>query len=209
MFYFVKTPWWLKKLYRGCIWGFSPGRKTIYLSFDDGPHPVATPFVLTELSKYKAKATFFCIGKNVEAYNGIYKKIIEGGHSTGNHTYNHLNGWKTPNALFMDDIEKAKIHINSNLFRPPYGRIKKSQLRLINDLYPGFKVIMWSILSGDFDTAISSEKCFSNVINNAKSGAVIVFHDSEKAFNHLKYTLPKVLEYFSSKGYNFEKIIIP
>ena len=206
MFYFVKTPGWLKKLYRQYVWNFTPSSKTIYLSFDDGPHPKATPFVLNELNKYKAKATFFCIGKNVAAFQNIYNEIITEGHSIGNHTFNHLNGWETENYVYIDNISKAGIHIHSNLFRPPYGRIKRSQAKLLRSVYPGIKIIMWSVLSGDFDLNISKEKCLSNVIKNAESGSVIVFHDSEKAFDNLIYTLPKVLEYFSKKGFVFEKI---
>ena len=206
MFYFIKTPWWLKKLYRSCVWSLSPVKKTIYLSFDDGPHPTATPFVLNELNKYNAKATFFCIGKNVAANNNIYQKIVAAGHSIGNHTYNHLNGWKTGNDLYLDNIQKATTYINSNLFRPPYGRIKKSQVKLLQSSYPKLKIIMWSVLSGDFDLKISPEKCFENVTKSVESGSIVVFHDSEKAFNNLVYALPRVLEYFSKEGYNFEKI---
>jgi peptidoglycan/xylan/chitin deacetylase (PgdA/CDA1 family) len=206
MFYFVKTPWWLKKLYGCCIWGFSTSSKTIYLTFDDGPHPIATPFVLNELSKYKAKATFFCIGKNVIENNGIYQRIIQEGHSTGNHTYNHLNGWQTQNEVYIKDVNKANEHIKSDLFRPPYGRIKKNQIKQLQNSWPDVKIIMWSVLSGDFDIRITPEKCLANVIDNATSGSVIVFHDSKKAYDKLTYTLPLVLEYFSKKGYNFESI---
>jgi peptidoglycan/xylan/chitin deacetylase (PgdA/CDA1 family) len=206
MFYIAKTPWWLKKLYGRCIWGFSPIKRTIYLTFDDGPHLKATPFVLAELKKCDAKATFFCIGKNAVENNDIYQRIINEGHSVGNHTYDHLNGWKTSNEAYIDNIDKARIHINSNLFRPPYGRIKKNQIKSLKNLNPELKIVMWSVLSGDFDINISSEKCLANVIDNAKSGAIIVFHDSEKAFNNLVYALPVVLKYFSERGFVFEKI---
>jgi peptidoglycan/xylan/chitin deacetylase (PgdA/CDA1 family) len=206
MFYFVRTPWWLKKVYGQCIWNLSPAKKNIYLSFDDGPHPTATNFVLNELDKYNAKATFFCIGKNVAAHENVYQKIIDSGHSIGNHTYNHLNGWKTQNDLYLENILQAKKYIHSNLFRPPYGRIKKSQVKLLRTFNSDLRVIMWSVLSGDFDAGISSEKCFENVVHHAGSGSIIVFHDSEKAFKHLTYALPKVLEYYSKRGYMFEKI---
>src|SRR5690606_25629397 len=121
--YFVKTPWWLKRLYPDRIWDIDTKEKTIYLSFDDGPHPKATIFVLNELKKYNAKATFFCIGKNVIAYPGIYQQILNEGHHTGNHTQNHLNGWQTANDIYLSDVEEASQYINSDLFRPPYGRI--------------------------------------------------------------------------------------
>jgi peptidoglycan/xylan/chitin deacetylase (PgdA/CDA1 family) len=206
MFYFAKTPWWLKKLYGRCIWGFSPIKKTIYLTFDDGPNYKATPFVLAELKKYNAKATFFCIGKNVVENNDIYQRVINEGHGIGNHTYNHLNGWETPNNVYIDNIDKANILINSDLFRPPYGKMKQSQIKLLSKLHPSLKIIMWSVLSGDFDMTISPEKCLKNVVHNAQSGAIVVFHDSEKAFNNLVYTLPLVLKYFSGKGFTFEKI---
>lgn len=206
MLYFAKTPWWLKKLYRQCIWGFPAGSKTIYLTFDDGPHPKATPFVLHELNRYNAKATFFCIGKNVVKEDDIYQQVISEGHGIGNHTYDHLNGWRSENDIYLNNIVEANEYINSNLFRPPYGRIKRTQAKQLSVLYPGIKVIMWSVLSGDFDTNISPEKCLNNVLHNAKDGAVIVFHDSEKAFDKLVFALPKVLEYFAKKGYRFEKI---
>jgi len=207
MFYFIRTPWWLKKLYNRYIWDFSPSQKTIYLTFDDGPHPAATSFVLKELAKYNAKATFFCIGKNVAAHPEIYNRIIAENHAVGNHTHNHLNGWRTNIKQYVENILEAKPYINSMLFRPPYGKIKSSQVKLLSNLYPGFRIIMWSVLSADFDLTITPDKCLKNVLGNAKSGSIIVFHDSEKAFTNLEYTLPKVLEYFSKKGYAFDKII--
>ena len=158
MFYFKKTPWWLKRIYKNCIWQINTKQKIIYLSFDDGPHPIATPFVLDELKKHNAKATFFCIGKNVVLYPEIYKRIIAEGHSVGNHTLNHLNGWKTKNETYIKNIQSASKHINSNLFRPPYGRITFQQLQILSHLQQPFKVIMWSVLSGDFDTKISNIK---------------------------------------------------
>jgi peptidoglycan/xylan/chitin deacetylase (PgdA/CDA1 family) len=206
MFYFVKTPGWLKKLYAYYIWDINVADKTIYLSFDDGPHPAITGFVLDELKKYNAHATFFCIGKNVLLYPAVYKRILEEGHATGNHTQDHLNGWKTPDEEYIENIEKAKKVIDSNLFRPPYGRIKRSQFR---QLAPGgMKIIMWDVLSGDFDMAITKEKCLQHVLQHTKPGSVIVFHDSEKANERMSYALPGVLKYFSEKGYSFGKIAL-
>jgi peptidoglycan/xylan/chitin deacetylase (PgdA/CDA1 family) len=202
MFYPVKTPWWLKLLYRRCTWQMPGKEKVLYLTFDDGPHPFATPFVLDELKKYNAKATFFCIGKNVFENRKIYERIITEGHQTGNHTHNHLDGWATKNETYLQDIAAASGQIRSSLFRPPYGRIKRAQIKLLQQ----YKIIMWTVLSGDFDKKLAREKCAANVTRNAESGAVVVFHDSEKAFENMRYALPVVLEYFTRKGYRFEAL---
>jgi peptidoglycan-N-acetylglucosamine deacetylase len=206
MFYSVKTPWWLKLLYQNCIWEIKDTKKIIYLTFDDGPHPTITPFVLAELKKYNAKATFFCIGKNVLLYPEVCRSIITDGHQLGNHTHNHLNGWKTQNTVYLDNIAEAKKHIASQLFRPPYGKIRKYQLQQLSTERLQLKPIMWSVLSGDFDKKLAPEKCLANVIQHTKSGSIVVFHDSDKAFERLEYALPRVLQYFSEKGYRFEKI---
>jgi peptidoglycan-N-acetylglucosamine deacetylase len=207
MFYIVKTPTWVKKLFQGCIWELPGNKKVLYLTFDDGPHPKVTPFVLDELLKYNARATFFCISKNVLENPLVFDRILNEEHAVGNHTHNHLDGWKTGNAAYLQNIREASKYINSNLFRPPYGRITANQYRNLQQLDKPFKVVMWSILSGDFDTAITPEQCWSNVLKNAESGSVVVFHDSEKAYERLKYTLPLLLKYFSEKGYQFEKIV--
>lgn len=206
MFYFIKTPGWLEQLYKECTWSIPVMDNTIFLSFDDGPHPEITPFVLDELKKYNAKASFFCIGKNVQAYPEVYKRIIEEGHSVGNHSFSHLNGWKTDDAIYLDDIAAAKKYIHSNLYRPPYGRIRRSQLKQLSAPVLGLKAIMWTVLSGDFDTAISPEKCLQNVLSKTEPGSIIVFHDSEKAAERMRYALKVTLEYFSKKGYYFERI---
>jgi peptidoglycan/xylan/chitin deacetylase (PgdA/CDA1 family) len=208
MFYFVKTPWWLQQLYKSCIWQMPTQQKTIYLTFDDGPHPQATNFVLQQLQQYKALATFFCIGKNVIEQQAIYKQILLANHTVGNHTHNHLNGFKTANKVYMQNIATAKQYIDSNLFRPPYGRITIFQLKLLKASLYRLKPIMWTVLSGDFDRGLSPEKCLQNVIKNTKSGSIVVFHDSEKAFEKLQYVLPKVLAHFTAKGYRFEKIVL-
>lgn len=189
-------------------WNVVTEEKIIYLTFDDGPHPIVTPFVLDELQKHKSKATFFCIGKNVVEYPAIYTRLLDEGHVTGNHTHNHLNGWKTNEHKYLADICEAKRHIFSNYYRPPYGRIRSKQARQIKTILndESAKIIMWDVLSGDFDESISSEKCFRNVINNAGPGSIVVFHDSEKAFSKLKYVLPKVLLYFAQKGYQFQHL---
>ncbi len=206
MWYFIKTPWWLKKLYGNCIWEMPNTEKIIYLSFDDGPHPVITPFVLDTLAQYNAKATFFCIGKNVVEQSAVYERIVQEGHAVGNHTFNHLNGWHTNDAVYLQDIATAKKHIDAPLFRPPYGRITSFQLKMLATDQYQLTSIMWTVLSGDFDQKMSKEKCLQNVLTKTGKGSIVVFHDSEKAFEKLKYALPKVLEHFSRKGYQFKKI---
>lgn len=202
--YLVKTPWWLTKLYpSGVTWKNDDEPNSIYLTFDDGPHPTITPFVLSCLKRFNAKATFFCLGKNVQQFPEVYRQIIDEGHSTGNHTNNHLNGWKTSNDLYFENVRIAGQVIKSSLFRPPYGRIRKAQ---VQQLLPVFKIIMWNVLSGDFDTSLSPAKCLKNVINNTGPGAIVVFHDSEKAFLRLEYALPKALQFFSEKGYQMRAI---
>jgi peptidoglycan-N-acetylglucosamine deacetylase len=206
--YFVKTPWWLKKIYPGRTWDIETKEKIIYLTFDDGPHPVATPFVLDELKKYNAKATFFCIGKNVDTYPEIYQRILNEGHRAGNHTNNHLNGFKTDVDTYLADVGHAAKKINSGLFRPPYGRLRSSQAKKISEAMndPSSKIVMWDILSGDFDTGISKERCLRNATNKVRNGSIVVFHDSEKAFPRLEYSLPRALLFFLQKGFQFDRL---
>jgi peptidoglycan/xylan/chitin deacetylase (PgdA/CDA1 family) len=206
MFYFIKTPWWLKKLWPGCIWDIKTSEKILYLTFDDGPDPIATPFVLEQLRKYNAKATFFCIGNNVAEHFSLYKNMIEDGHKPGNHTYDHLNGWREKDKNYLENIFRAKQVIDSNLFRPPYGKITKFQLKQLSGEKYKLTTIMWDVISGDFDKKVSAEDCFLNVARNANSGSIIVFHDSEKAFPKLQYALPRLLEYFSSKSFEFRVV---
>lgn len=186
------------------MWDIPTKRNVIYLTFDDGPHPIATPYVLRLLKKYDAKATFFCIGKNVTEYPLIYKEILDAGHLVGNHTNFHLNGWKSGTVEYINDIFAASKNISSNFFRPPYGRITKKQGNSL--IEKGFNIIMWDVLSADFDTTITPEKCYQNVKRKARRGSIIVFHDSEKAFNNLAYALPKTLEYFTDLGFSFESL---
>lgn len=206
MFYLVKTPWLIKKLFPVGIWDIPAAANTIYLTFDDGPHPQITPFVLEELRKYNAKATFFCIGNNVEKYKDTYEAILQQDHAVGNHTQDHLNGWNTSDDVYIKNIRQAQQHIQSNLFRPPYGRIKRRQAALLRKLFPEMKIIMWNVVSADFDTNINSEKCTRNVLKHTKAGSMLVFHDSEKAFPRLLKTLPVVIKDLSERGFVFEKI---
>jgi peptidoglycan/xylan/chitin deacetylase (PgdA/CDA1 family) len=208
MKYFIKTPWWMKKLYPSRLWDVATNDKIIYLTFDDGPHPVATPFVLDELNKYNAKATFFCLGKNVVNYPVIYQRILEEGHRTGNHTQTHMNGWKTTTQEYLADVSEAALNINSDLFRPPYGKINRSQVNGIGKAMNNrlTKIVMWDILSGDFDESLSKEKCLENVINETKPGSIVVFHDSQKAFPRVEYTLPLFLQKFAGNGFTFDSL---
>ena len=206
MFYFVKTPSWLRKLFPGRVWDVRDRPNSVYLSFDDGPHPEHTAFVLDELKKYNAKATFFCIGKNVLLYPEMYRRILDEGHSTANHTQNHLKGKKTSDSIYINDVLEAEKYIDSSLFRPPYGRATNFQVKLLKEKQRPMKIIMWSVLSGDFDTAISAGRCKENVLLNAKGGSIIVFHDSEKAAERLRGALPAVLQSLHEKGFSFEKL---
>lgn len=202
--YLVKTPRIIKELFSELVWSINTNEKNIYLSFDDGPHPTITTFVLENLKQYNATASFFCIGKNVETHPEIYEKIINEGHLLGNHTQQHLNGWKTSNEHYINDVMQASKVIKSNYFRPPYGKIKRNQSNYL--IKKGFQIIMWDVLSGDFDTSISKETCLKNVITKTKDGSIVVFHDSEKAFEKLQFTLPRMLQYFSELGYSFKRL---
>ena len=205
--YFIKTPFWLRLIYRSCIWRKPTQDRVLYLSFDDGPHPEATPFVLEQLAIFNAKASFFCIGKNVQLYPNIYAALIEANHTVGNHTQNHMNGWKNNTTNYIVDIQEATKSISSNLFRPPYGRISFSQIKALrSDPILPQEIIMWDVLSGDFDTTISGDQCAQNVIQRAGPGSIIVFHDSAKAMDRLRIALPQVLTHFSKLGYQFETL---
>lgn len=192
------------------LWNMPRNSKTIYLSFDDGPHPEITPWVLKTLNEHQAKATFFCVGENISKYPEVFQQLISEGHSFGNHTHNHLKGWKTSTSNYLENVLKAEIVISKfsentedqKLFRPPYGKIKPSQAKRLQLL--NYKIVMWDALSADFDPALSAEDCYKNVINTSKAGSIVVFHDSEKASEKLKTVLPRILEYYSEKGFNFK-----
>ncbi|MEO6868772.1 MAG: polysaccharide deacetylase family protein, partial [Ginsengibacter sp.] len=178
MFYLVKPPWLVKKYLNNCTWKIETDENELFLTFDDGPHPEVTPFVLQQLRNYNAKATFFCVGENVQKYFEVYKQIIEEGHAVGNHTYSHLNAWQAGDKKYLEDVSRACKIIDSELFRPPYGRISRFQVKALHGANYNLNTIMWSALSGDFDPAINVDECFLNVSHNAKNGAIIVFHDS-------------------------------
>ncbi len=212
--YLVKTPKIIQQLFSKYQWKVTTDKKEIYLTFDDGPIPEITPWVLEQLQKYQAKATFFCVGDNVSKYPEVFNSVVQEGHAIGNHTFNHLNGWKTATNSYVENVEKCAVTIkkqqtkpietNSLLFRPPHGKIKPSQAKKL--LQKGYKIILWDVLSGDFDPGLSKETCLNRVLKNTQKGSIIVFHDSEKAFKNLEYVLPKTLEHFSKKGYVFKNL---
>jgi peptidoglycan-N-acetylglucosamine deacetylase len=203
--YLAKTPEILKPIYKDLVWDMKVSKKTLFLTFDDGPHPTVTHKVLDILDQFNAKASFFCIGGNVKKYPKVYQRILAENHAVGNHTYNHMNGWKFSEYSYYRNVLECTEFVDSNLFRPPYGRIKSKQVKGIKSR---FKIIMWDVLSADYDKKINPEKCFQNVKENAKSGSIVVFHDSLKAQENMLSTLPKVLTHFSEQGYSFEKIIL-
>ena len=192
------------------IWDLPPAGNKVYLTFDDGPTPEITTWVLDQLRQYKAKATFFCIGDNVQKYLEICQLIRKDGHQIGNHTFNHLNGWNTDIQNYVANVhlcEETLLPFKSNksqLFRPPYGKISKRQADQL--LSEGYKIIMWDVLSADFDQKISPEKCLQNVIKNVKPGSIIVFHDSVKSFKNLEFTLPRFLNFLKQNNYACEVI---
>lgn len=197
-------------LFSNYVWDIPNHENKVYLTFDDGPTPEITNWVLNELEKHNAKATFFCIGENVQKHPEILVEVIKKGHSIGNHTFNHWNGWNTTTEKYLKNVELCQDNFGKlntehcKLFRPPYGKIKPSQSKKLRAL--GYKIIMWDVLSVDFEKETTPEECLENVIKNSVSGSIIVFHDSEKAFKNLKYTLPKTLEILSSKGFCFDSI---
>ena len=204
--YLIKTPWLLKKLYPNFVWDAAYNPRCIYLTFDDGPIPIVTPFVLNILKQYNAKATFFCIGDNVRKHPDIFEQVKNDGHAIGNHTFNHLRGWDTDDKIYLDNFLQADELLDTKLFRPPYGRMKKSQLKLLQDAKPGVQAIMWNILSADFDVNITPEKCLDNVLKNTRSGDIVLFHDSLKAKERMEYALPRAMEVWSREGYEFRAI---
>lgn len=198
--YLVRPPYLLKKLYPKAIWRKDASQKKIYLTFDDGPVPGITPWVLDILKQYDIRATFFCVGENAEKYPQLLQRIIDEKHRVGNHTYNHLNGWNTHTTSYLKNIQKCADLIDSDLFRPPYGKTKKSQYSILKSNY---SIIMWDVLSGDYDKNTSPEKCLNNVTNAVRNGSIIVFHDSYKAQKNIEYALPRFIEHAKTNGFEF------
>lgn len=206
--YFIKIPWIVKQLFSSYYWDLPSAENAVYLTFDDGPHPTITPWVLDELKKAGVSASFFCIGKNVKQYPEIYQRILDEGHAVGNHTQHHLNGWTTSEEDYLKDVALAAKYIDSNLFRPPYGRLRSRQAKGIPKAMnkPEARIIMWDVLSADFDPSFSPQQCLSHVTDNTKAGSIIVFHDSEKAYENLFYVLPAAIGFLRSEGYILKKI---
>jgi peptidoglycan/xylan/chitin deacetylase (PgdA/CDA1 family) len=204
--YLVKTPRLLKRLYPDLMWDTHDNSRSLYLTFDDGPIPIVTPFVLNILKQFNAKATFFCIGDNVRKHPDVFEQVKAGGHAIGNHTFNHLKGWKTDDEIYADNFLQADKLLHTNLFRPPYGRIKRTQAKLLKQTRPDLKVVMWNVLSADFDISLKPQKCLNNVIKNTTKGDIVLFHDSLKAFPRMEYTLPRALEHWSKEGYEFKAL---
>ena len=208
--YFVRIPNIIKKLFPRLIWDLPNEEHKVYLTFDDGPHPEITPWILKQLKKTDTKATFFCLGEHVEKYPEILQQILSEGHRIGNHGYKHLNGWKTNDDDYLQDYLKGQemLRFTQNdtlLFRPAYGKIKKSQIPNLKSQIPNAQIINWSLMAGDFDATISSEKVYSN-LQRVQSGDIVVLHDNEKAWKHLQYCLPKFLEFCKMKNYSLNTI---
>jgi peptidoglycan/xylan/chitin deacetylase (PgdA/CDA1 family) len=199
----ASVPSVVTKIFPSYIWRIAEEEKVIYFTFDDGPIPEATPWVLSVLKDFNAKATFFCVGDNVRKHPAIYEKILEDGHAVGNHTYNHIKGWSTENSQYISNIHQAGNFIHSNLFRPPHGLIRNSQFHAIRSEY---RVVMWDVLSFDYDKNISNQQCLDNVISNGRPGSIVVFHDSFKAFNNMKFAFPLAMEYYANLGFTFSSI---
>ena len=222
----AKLPLFINKIFPKYVWNLPTEEQVMYLTFDDGPTPVITPWVLDILDKYNAKATFFCIGNNIEKHPEIFQETLKRGHATGNHTYNHLKGWQANTTNYLEEIKQTQDVIDrevekflisnqqspisnlqskiSDLFRPPFGQITNKQGAKLIAL--GYNIIMWSVLAVDWSPNTSKEKALKNVINNAKNGSVVVFHDSVKASKNMQYALPQMLDYFSKKGFRFKAL---
>ena len=213
--YLVKTPRIVQRFFHNYSWRIKTSKKEIYLTFDDGPVPDFTPWVLKTLDEFGAKATFFCVGENIQKHPSIYKDILEAGHAVGNHTFNHLVGWKTPTQKYVKNILKAEAYIHGGaakaaskkgpkLFRPPHGRIRPVQARILRK--KGYRIVMWDVLSGDFDQRLSKEECLEMTLKSIQNGSIVVFHDSDKSFRNLDYVLPRILKHFKEEGYTFKSL---
>ena len=197
---FVKTPSLTKYLFPSLVWKKNTDQKKIWITFDDGPNEKVTPYLINVLEKFDIKATFFIIGNQAKKYPELVKLIINNGHKIGNHSFSHLNGFSTNNNKYFEDIEQAKKYIDSDIFRPPYGKITPFQIK---NLKKDFKIIMWDIMSWDFKENISSNKIYKNVINNIENGSIILFHNNLKSYENLKKSLKIILKKLKEQEYQF------
>ena len=193
----------LKRIYPRAIWNLGRSEKNIYLTFDDGPIPGLTEWVLDELQKYKARATFFCVGDNIKKHPEIFERILTNGHQVANHTMHHPRGFRRSVAGYLQDVDECRILVNNNLFRPPYGQLSPGQYRGL--VRKGYRIILWDVISYDYEN-IQGEQCARNVLRNTKGGSIVLFHDNIKAEKNLKYALPRFLEHFSEKGFQFRSL---
>ncbi len=196
-----QTPAFVHRLFPELLWNVPVTEDVIYLTFDDGPHPDITPKVLNILARFDAKACFFCVGNNVQKYPHTYHAVKEAGHLTGNHSYHHMNGWRTPDEVYFRDVEACQKLVRSAYFRPPYGKIRPSQMRYLKKHY---QLVMWSVVTYDYDSALTEAESLQIAINKTNRGSIVVFHDSLKAEKNMLYVLPRFLEHFAKKGYRFE-----
>ncbi|HEU5289625.1 MAG TPA: polysaccharide deacetylase family protein, partial [Cyclobacteriaceae bacterium] len=197
-------------LFPNLVWKINTTEKELFLTFDDGPVPGPTEFVLETLQKFNCKATFFCIGDNIRKHTEIFQKVVNDGHAIGNHTFNHISGWDTSLEKYVDNIKQCDLEIRnskfeirtSRLFRPPYGRVTRKQIKTLAD----YKIIMWDVLTIDYDKNVSPESCLKNSLRVTRPGSIIVFHDSLKAERNMMYALPRYIEHFLEQGYTFKAL---
>lgn len=206
-----RIPLFVRLLWPALLWKKDAKEKKIYLTFDDGPIPEITPWILEQLKQYNARATFFCVGDNIRKYPQIFQSILDEGHQVGNHTYHHLNGYKTASDRYFDDVEDCqqaiesfRLHSTTKLLRPPYGKIRSDQIKYLKSR--GYTIVMWSVLTGDYHQALTEEECLQKAIKHSEEGSIVVFHDNLKAKKNLSYALPGFLAYFSKIGYQFESL---
>lgn len=204
-----RTPFFLPWLYPTLTWRIPDATKQLFITFDDGPVPGPTEFVIDTLAAADVRATFFCIGDNVDKHPSVYRSLLAHGHSVGNHTFHHLNGWRTSTRTYVDDVRlcagvlgERDANQRSALFRPPYGRISREQIRAL----PSFRIIMWDVLTMDYRRTLSPARCLQNTIGAVRDGSIVVFHDSLKAEKNLRYVLPRFIDHFKSQGYSFNVI---